>query len=142
MYLSSGGSVLMNKLMIALAICLIALCLGTAPAGAEMTEGGLFDVKVKTKAWGGFKKGNNIIFIHIRDANGKAVEGATIGILPWMPEMDHGTPYTSKITDLGGGKYRTNVPLTMGGLWEITFTITAGDKTDSIKLRYPKVKKK
>ena len=31
---------------------------------------------------------------------------------------------------------------TMAGLWEITFTVTAGDKTDSIKLVYPKVKKK
>ena len=132
----------MKRLMLGLVTCLLALSLASVPAQAEMTDGGLFDVRVKTKSWGGFKKGINIIFIHIKDAGGKAVEGATIGILPWMPRMDHGTPYTSKITDLGEGKYRTNVPLTMAGYWEITFTITAGDKTDSIKFEYPKVKKK
>ena len=131
----------MKRVLLAIMTCVIAVSLGTAPARAEMTDNGLFDVKVKTKAWGGFKKGINIIFIHIKDAKGKAVEGADISIKPWMPTMNHGTPYISKITDLGGGKYRTNVPLTMGGFWEITFTIKAGGKEDSIKFEYPKVKK-
>jgi len=59
-----------------------------------------------------------------------------------MPKMGHGTPYTSRITDMGGGKYRTNVSLTMAGAWEITFTMTAGNKVDALKLENPDVKRK
>ncbi len=110
------------------------------PAYAEKTEGGLFDVTLKIKGYGGLKKGKNIITLKVTDASGKAVEGAQIEITPWMPMMGHGTPWFSKVNDLGRGKYRTNIPLTMGGLWEFRIVIKRGQDEDRVVFTFPKVK--
>jgi hypothetical protein len=106
----------------------------------KQTESGAFEVTLKVKGISGLKKGKNIIFLKVLDSGGKPVEGAEITVTPWMPMMDHGTPWISKIHDEGGGSYRTNIPLTMGGHWEFRITIKAGDREDKAVFVFPDVK--
>jgi hypothetical protein len=56
-----------------------------------------------------------------------------------MPGMDHGTPYESMVTDRGEGRYRTNIPLTMGGHWEITMDITKNGEKDKVVFNFLEV---
>lgn len=128
------------KRSLALIFAVLILFAFVVPAYAEKTESGLFDVTLKVKGYGGLKKGKNIIELKVKDASGKAVEGAQIEITPWMPMMKHGTPWFSKVNDLGGGKYRTNIPLTMGGLWEFSVVIKLGKVEDKVVFTFPKVK--
>ena len=129
----------MRRLLVLIFVVLLSVAF-VVPAYAEKTEDGLFDVTLKVKGFGGLKQGKNIIELKLRDANGKAVEGAQIEITPWMPMMDHGTPWFSKVNDLGRGKYRTNIPLTMGGHWEFRISVKLGEKEDKVVFTFPNVK--
>ncbi len=129
----------MNKALL-FALAAVLLVAFAAPVSAEKTEAGLFDVTLKIKGYGGLKKGKNIITLKVKDSDGKAVEGAQVEIIPWMPTMKHGTPWFSKVNDLGGGKYRTNIPLTMGGFWEFRITVKLGGKEDRVVFTFPNVK--
>lgn len=122
------------------ALAAVLLVAFAAPVSAEKTEAGLFDVTLKVKGYSGLKKGKNIITLKIKDSDGKAVEGAQVEITPWMPTMKHGTPWFSKVNDLGGGKYRTNIPLTMGGFWEFRISVKLGEKKDMVVFTFPDVK--
>ncbi len=121
-------------------LAVLILAAFAVPVAAEKTEDGLFDVTLKVKGYGGLKKGKNIIELKVKDASGKAVEGAQIEITPWMPVHKHGTPWFSKVNDLGRGNYKTNIPLTMGGLWEFRIVIKLGADEDKVVFTFPKVK--
>ena len=129
----------MNKALL-FAFAAILLVAFAAPVSAEKTEAGLFDVTLDVKDYGGLKKGKNIITLRVKDAAGRPAPGAQVEIIPWMPTMKHGTPWFSKVNDLGGGKYRTNIPLTMGGLWEFRITVKLGGKEDKVVFTFHNVK--
>ncbi len=95
---------------------------------------------MRPPCYGGLKKGKNIITLRVKDAAGRPAPGAQVEIIPWMPTMKHGTPWFSKVNDLGGGKYRTNIPLTMGGLWEFRITVKLGGKEDKVVFTFHNVK--
>ncbi len=65
-------------------------------------------------------KGTNELMLEVLDASGQPVDGATITVLPWMPDHAHGSAVTPTVTPAGGGKYNvTNVYLSMAGLWQL-----------------------
>lgn len=130
----------MKKLAAALVIWVVVMALYTAPADSVMTENGDFDVVLIVKGSKGIKKGKNIIIIEVKDAGGNAVEGAEISVTPWMPMMKHGTPWISKVHDLGRGIYRTNIPLTMGGHWEFRVRVKARGREDTITFDFQEVR--
>jgi hypothetical protein len=134
-----GKEIEMGKIFILFALSLFVLVAYTS-APAEVTDNKAFDVVLKVEDRGGLKNGKNIIFLYVKDPSGNAVEGASISVTPWMPSMNHGTPWTSKITDLGKGEYRTNIPLTMGGHWEFRIKIKAAGREDTLTLDFPDVK--
>ena len=72
--------------------------------------------------------------LHIEDANGKPVVGAHIEASGGMPAHDHGLPTYPQVTeDLGSGDYRLDgMRFHMTGAWEITMTIAADGKTDTV----------
>jgi hypothetical protein len=84
-------------------------------------------------------KGTNVWSLRVTDAQGAALSGATIGVLPWMPDHMHGTSVKAVVTPDGADGHYTVKPLYlfMAGLWEITFdiTTTAGAK-DSVVFRF------
>lgn len=65
-------------------------------------------------------------------AGNTPVDGLTLQIKPWMPQMKHGTSVTPTATAEGGGKYLvTGLYLFMPGIWELQTTLS-GAKTDSV----------
>lgn len=72
--------------------------------------------------------------LHIEDASGVAVEGATIEVEGGMPEHDHGLPTAPRVTaDLGGGNYRLDgMRFHMRGYWEITVRIRTDAGTTTV----------
>jgi hypothetical protein len=111
---------------------------GCTKAVEQKSLEGLFRMEMTVEE-GTMKTGKNIVELRLTDAKGSPVEGATIGITPWMPSMNHGTPYESMVTDLGGGRYRTNIPLTMGGHWEITMDIKKNGQEDKVVFNFSEV---
>jgi len=75
--------------------------------------------------------------IHLADAAGTPVLGAKIEADGGMPEHDHGLPTRPRITaELGDGHYRLEgLRFHMRGSWEITLTIEASDKTDTLVMK-------
>ncbi len=121
------------------AVLAVVVLAGCSRAVEESSEKGLFSVEMKIEE-GILKKGKNVIELRVRNEKGNPVEGAELGVTPWMPGMDHGTKWVSRITEKGNGVYRTNVPLTMGGHWELTFRIRTGEAEDTVLFDFPDVK--
>ena len=74
--------------------------------------------------------------LHIEDASGVAIEGATIEVEGGMPEHDHGLPTQPRVTaDLGGGNYRLDgMRFHMRGYWEITVRIKTDNGTTTVTI--------
>jgi hypothetical protein len=70
----------------------------------------------------------------ITDANGRAVEGATISVDGGMPEHGHGLPTRPRVTrSHGNGAYQVEgVRFNMGGWWELRLAIRAPAGVDSV----------
>ena len=62
--------------------------------------------------------------------DGQPVDGLSVTVLPWMPEMGHGASITPAVTAKGGGRYVvSDVELFMPGKWELRTTL--GPTSDS-----------
>ena len=74
--------------------------------------------------------------LHVEDASGAKVEGATISVSGGMPEHDHGLPTAPRVTeDLGGGDYRLEgMRFHMRGRWEVVVTVTTADGTSIVSI--------
>ena len=72
--------------------------------------------------------------VAIVDAEGRAVEGATLAIAGGMPEHRHGLPTRPRMTRaLGAGTYEVEgVRFNMGGWWEFKVTITSERGADTV----------
>lgn len=72
--------------------------------------------------------------VAIVDADGRAVEGATLAIDGGMPEHGHGLRTRPRMTRvLGGGAYQIEgVRFNMGGWWEFKVTITSERGADTV----------
>jgi hypothetical protein len=126
------------RIVSALFVC--ALLLSACSTQVTQTgKQGIFTVKMKIEK-GELRKGKNLVELRVTGPDGKPVEGASINVSPWMPEMGHGVPWTVRVHDKGGGVYRTNLLLSMGGLWEIRLDIKAGGKSDRVVFVFPNVK--
>jgi hypothetical protein len=112
-----------------------ALCTGAAAdEHAWISQQGLFVVRYQAEidpitintlhAWR----------LHLENAAGEALPGASIEVTGGMPVHDHGLPTQPRVTtELGGGDYRLDgLRFHMAGPWEITLNITAGGVTDTV----------
>jgi len=74
------------------------------------------------------------IQVSITDAEGLAVDGATIAVDGGMPQHGHGLPTKPRVTkNLGGGLYEIEgVRFSMGGWWEFKLFITGTPGVDSV----------
>lgn len=78
-------------------------------------------------------KGDNTWELQLLDGT-TPVDGATLELVPFMPDHGHGTPIGAEVTAGGSdGMYTaTPVNLWMPGYWEVTVNITDGSNTDSV----------
>ena len=71
---------------------------------------------------------------HVEDANGGSVNDATVSVTGGMPEHNHGLPTDPRMTkSLGDGDYLLEgMRFHMRGYWELTVTIDAGGRRDTV----------
>ena len=76
--------------------------------------------------------------LHIEDADGYPVDGASIEVTGGMPAHDHGLPTRPQVTrNLGGGEYLLEgMRFHMGGAWEVLITISDGDQADTVRVSF------
>jgi hypothetical protein len=72
--------------------------------------------------------GDNTWFVSVTRA-GKPLEGATLAVLPWMPDHQHASTKTVLVDETDPGTYRLSpVHLGMIGYWQIGIDIAADDE--------------
>ena len=65
-------------------------------------------------------RGMNAAEYTIVDGAGQPVEGLALRVLPWMPDMGHGTSITPAVTAVGGGVFVVErLSLFMAGRWQL-----------------------
>ncbi len=70
------------------------------------------------------KKGTNTMMLEVADGAGKPLEGATVSVVPYMPDHAHGSAVTPVVTPMGGGRYDVKkIYYPMPGLWKVTVTV-------------------
>jgi putative copper export protein len=99
---------------------------------SRMTANGVYSVKIEIKDQA-LNVGVNTFDVIVRDKNGKEVTGATIDVVPWMPEMGHGVFDKPVVKEKGGGTYSVdNVVLIMEGRWELRLKIRNDKAEDNV----------
>ncbi|MDF2693425.1 MAG: hypothetical protein K0S65_1808 [Labilithrix sp.] len=69
-------------------------------------------------------KGTNAMTLELVDPAGQPLDGATVVVMPWMPDHAHGSAVKPVVTDMGGGKYEVDkIYLAMAGLWQIKVSV-------------------
>jgi hypothetical protein len=76
---------------------------------------------------------HNWVF-HVEYADGGVVNDATVSVTGGMPEHNHGLPTDPRMTQsLGDGDYvLEGMRFHMSGYWELTVTIVAGGRRDTV----------
>jgi hypothetical protein len=70
--------------------------------------------------------------VTIKDATGASPSLDQISVLPFMPQMGHGSDQTPQVTANGDESFGvSDVYLFMNGLWTITFTVTEPPADDA-----------
>ena len=93
-------------------------------AGLAKQTSGALSIKLMEANPAPPAKQSNVLTFQVDDASGKAVDGATLSVTPFMPDHGHGSSVKPTITAKGGGTYEvTNVYLPMPGLWRLTVTV-------------------
>jgi hypothetical protein len=78
-------------------------------------------------------RGVNAFQFVVTDANAAPVDGLQVSVVPWMPDMGHGSSVTPQVTAPGAGTYTvTNVYFAMAGRWDLISTFT-GPVSDGAK---------
>jgi len=82
--------------------------------------------------------GINEFDLIVHDIQHGDIEGATVTVTPWMPEMGHGSFSPNEVTEKGGGLYSvSNLVMVMGGHWELRIDIKKGDMEDRVVFDFP-----
>ena len=61
----------------------------------------------------------------VMTADGTAIDGASLEIVPWMPDHGHGISEEVLVEDLGEGSYEAVFIYSMSGYWELEIHIDA-----------------
>ena len=100
---------------------------------AGTTDGGLYALSL-TSDPARPVTGKFTLHLGLTEASGgAAVEGATLTLVPYMPEMGHGISGDPDVTETGGGGYDAKWVWPMAGEWEVTTTVEAAAGTDTYK---------
>ena len=130
-------------LYILLLLFLVQISAGIAVAEntkKKKTDSGKFFVEISAQN-NDLKVGDNSIDMTVQDENGKSVEGATVTVVPWMPEMGHGGFKETVVLEKGRGLYNVNnIALVMAGNWELRINIKKDNVEDRVVFDFPDVR--
>jgi Cu(I)/Ag(I) efflux system membrane fusion protein len=109
----------MRHLLVSMAIAALFACGGSRSEPAAVRAG---EVEIRaTVEPAAPRVGENRLWIELRDAAGRPVEGAEVGVAVTMHAMGAmpamGGP--ARVEDAGGGRYRADFSLDMGGTWQV-----------------------
>ena len=111
----------------------------TFPSAALMTlpgSQGKVSIEVRTAPVQPPSRGVTSVEYRITDKNGAPVDGLTLGVVPWMPDMGHGASISTTVTNEGGGRYLiSDVELFMPGKWELRTAVTIRGPTRTVPRR-------
>ena len=98
-----------------------------AYASGLAKTGASFTVKILDAQPAPPTKGTNVLTLQVMDAAGAPVNGASVTVVPFMPDHGHGSAVMPVVTALGAdGKYTVEkLYLAMAGLWELRVNVTA-----------------
>lgn len=104
---------------------------------SKMTGKGMFELMLMDADPAPPAKKENTWMVHVKDADGNDVAGATLTVNPNMPEHGHGSTQTTTVTDMGDGMYELKpVYLQMAGYWAVPITVTMGSDTDTAQFDF------
>lgn len=130
----------MKKAGLLIILVSLVLIAGCAKSVTQSTSNGKFRVKMvfadKT-----LKVGRNEVELKITDDKGAPVNGATVEIVPTMPEHHMGTMFPPTVTEEGSGAYKVVMPLTMPGHWAVRAKITTAAEEGTATFDFPNVQK-
>lgn len=93
-------------------------------AGLAKQTASAMSVKVVSATPAPPAKLTNELSLQLLDAGGQPVDGATLSVVPFMPDHGHGSAIKPAVTPKGGGMYDvTNLYYPMPGLWRVTVTV-------------------
>jgi YtkA-like len=93
-------------------------------AGLSKKTGGAMSVKIVESTPAPPAKLTNEMTFQLLDAGGLPVDGASLSVVPFMPDHGHGSAIKPSVTPKGGGVYVvTNLYYPMPGLWRVTVTV-------------------
>ncbi len=127
------------KTIILFAASILIISTACAKEIVETTGKGLFQVTLSSRGEI-LRYGRNDVVVLVTDPKGQPVEHATIDIVPWMPEHNHGTMWPPSTIEQGKGIYRSVIALNMTGHWQLKVTVRKGDIEDSVTFDFPDVK--
>lgn len=107
------------------------------PLANATSDSGGYTVAIRTAPDQPPTRGTSIVELSIRSAStGEPLDGLSIGVVPWMPAMGHGSSVVPTVTPGGQGTYVvSNVSLYMPGRWELRTSIS-GMTNDSITFAF------
>jgi hypothetical protein len=93
-------------------------------AGLSKKTAGALSVKIMDSTPAPPAKLTNAMTFQLLDAGGLPVDGATLSVVPFMPDHGHGSAVKPTVTPKGGGVYAaTDLYYPMAGLWRVTVTV-------------------
>lgn len=124
----------MTRILIGLFLLYLAVVSSADEAASWTSQRGLFVVSYQSELEPPQINKLHAWVIHIENAAGEPVASAVINATGGMPVHDHGLPTRPRITtELGDGDYKLDgLRFHMAGDWEITLTINADGKTDTV----------
>ncbi len=90
----------------------------------KQTASGALSIELMNATPAPPQKESNALVLKVVGAGGAPVDGATLSVVPFMPDHGHGSSVKPTVTPMGGGLYDvSNVYLPMPGLWRLTVTV-------------------
>ena len=106
----------------------------THPSEVE-TQDGLYSIHLTPSAEP-YASGEGVeLGMHLL-ADGEDVEGASVAVTPWMPDMGHGIDEAPEVTEDGMGMYTASWTFSMGGYWELELEIDGSEGSDRVTVGY------
>jgi hypothetical protein len=102
------------------------------PLATVSSDGAKLRIEVRTSPEQPPSRGILAVEYRITGKDGAPVDGLTLSVVPWMPDMGHGTSITPTVTAMGDGTYViSDVELFMPGQWDLRTQVT-GSLEDSV----------
>jgi YtkA-like protein len=96
-----------------------------APLVRLESDSGALTIELRTSPEQPPSRGTVSVEYRVANTGGQPVDGLTLDVVPWMPDMGHGTSTKPTVTDEGGGHYVvSDVSLYMPGRWQLRTTFS------------------